>query len=141
MSQIRQNNKNHQTAAGRKIIYSSNFSLTYCLCVKPFSCSGKKRAKRSRHRGGAVQRSLSRLLTVTILLPRLRAALPYVPLPALVEAMVVVDTPITRVAAYNAHMYRLKNRFQPVPRRGPGGGLGEGGSKPGCLCRFLLLCR
>ena len=99
MSQIRQNNKNHQTAAGRKIIYSSNFSLTYCLCVKPFSFSGKKRAKRSRHRGGADQRSLSRLLTVTILLPRLRAALPYVPLPALVEATAIVETTKTGVVA------------------------------------------
>ena len=46
--------------------------FTALLGYSPFSCLGKKRAKRSRHRGGAV-----RLASY-----RARAALPYVPHPA-----------------------------------------------------------
>ena len=38
----------------------------------------------------------------------------------------------------NAQLGIKDKTKKPVYRRGPGGGLGEGGSKVGCKCRFAL---
>ena len=65
------------------------------------------------------------------LFPRLRAALPYVPLPALDERLAVVVSISGTVEQTNRRQSRLQIRAVPSPRRGPGGGLGEGGAKPG----------
>ena len=103
----------------------------------PFSLFGKKRAKRSRHRGGADREAYRSFLCGPSFFPRLRAALPYVPLPALVERMVVNEfSEIRKLYQQYALICRPKNRSQPHPRRGPGRGLGEGGSKSGRKCRF-----
>ena len=56
-----------------------------------FSCPGKKSTKRIRHRGGADREVYRYYLSLPPLRSQLRAALPYVPLPALVERLVIVD--------------------------------------------------
>ena len=64
---------------------------------------------------------------------------PYVPLPAQVERMAVIEIPEIREQHKQYVLrYRLKNRSQSHPRRGPSGGLGEGGSKSGRKCRFTF---
>jgi len=95
--------------------------------VKPFSCFGKKRAKRSRHRGGADRRSLSEHEISSIILPRLRAALPYVPLPALIERTAVVEAPETGTAAQIIRTWVSTPKSIPAGSStgagwGPGGG-------------------
>ena len=57
----------------------------------PFLSPNKKGTERSRHRGGADREAYRNCLNHPPLLPRLRAALPYVPLPAPVEAFIVVE--------------------------------------------------
>ena len=69
--------------------------------------------------------------TVPFMFPRLRAALPYVPLPALDGSLAVVGIPLGQIVIRTG--FQFWNRFPPSLRRGPGGGLGGGWLKGGVV--------
>ena len=114
--------------------------------VKHFSCFGKKSAKRSRHRGGADRRSLSELLLRSTILPRLRAALPDVPLPALVERMAAIEIFKIRERRKIRTQVLTSKTITAVSSTGAWWGSGGGRLKDGVevsvfLCADERLCR
>ena len=90
------------------------------------------------HRGGADREAYRGCFCMLPLFPRLRAALPYVPLPARVGSWSIVELIQDRQQQKPTQPGIEENRLTQIHRRRPGRGLGGGRLKVGLLMEIYL---